>query len=113
LGLDWVFAPDADIHSEPRNPVIGPRAYGSDPTAGATRGFEAVRGPRHARVASCIKHFPGPGDTTRDSHHTLPRCEADREMLERRELVPFRANLDGDSVMTAHVWSPTLERDAR
>jgi beta-glucosidase-like glycosyl hydrolase len=111
LGLDWVFAPDADIHSEPRNPVIGPRAYGSDPTAVATRVFEAVSGLRQARVASCIKHFPGHGDTTRDSHHTLPRCEADREMLERRELVPFRANLDADSVMTAHVVFPALDRD--
>src|SRR5262245_15915255 len=109
LGLDWVFAPDADIHSEPRNPVIGPRAYGGDPAAVASRDAEVVRGLRQARVASCIKHFPGHGDTTRDSHHTLPRCEADRDLLERRELVPFRANLDADSVMTAHVVFPALD----
>jgi beta-N-acetylhexosaminidase len=109
LGLDWVFAPDADIHSEPKNPVIGPRAYGIEPALVASRVAEVVRGLRQARVASCIKHFPGHGDTTRDSHHTLPRCEADRSLLERRELVPFRANLDADSVMTAHVVFPALD----
>ncbi|HYM81119.1 MAG TPA: glycoside hydrolase family 3 N-terminal domain-containing protein, partial [Candidatus Limnocylindria bacterium] len=109
LGLDWVFAPDADIHSEPRNPVIGPRAFGSDPAVVARRAGEVVRGLRAASVASCLKHFPGHGDTALDSHLALPKCEADRETLGARELVPFRAHLDADSIMTAHVIYPALD----
>jgi beta-glucosidase-like glycosyl hydrolase len=109
LGIDWVFAPVADIHSEPRNPVIGPRAFGTDP-AGVTRCVtEAVRGYRAARVASCLKHFPGHGDTVLDSHLALPRCDAAEAVLEARELAPFRANLGADAVMTAHVVYPAWD----
>src|SRR2546426_657056 len=106
LGIDWVFAPVADIHSEPRNPVIGPRAYGTDPGTVTRWVGEAVRGFRAARVASCLKHFPGHGHTEIDSHLALPICHADRDQLERRELFPFRNNLDADAVMTAHVVYP-------
>src|SRR5262245_48535111 len=99
VGIDWVYAPVADIHSEPRNPVIGPRAFGSDPAAVAEAVAAALRGYRAAGVASCLKHFPGHGDTVLDSHLALPRCDADAARLEGRELHPFRANVDADSVM--------------
>lgn len=110
LGVDWSFAPVADVHSEAHNPVIGPRAFGSDPEAVARAVGEAIEGFRAAGLASCLKHFPGHGDTVLDSHLALPRCDADRTTLERRELVPFRANLaQADSVMTAHVVYPALD----
>ena len=111
LGIDWVFAPVADIHSEPLNPVIGPRAFGTSPEAVAAAVGEALRGYRAARVASCLKHFPGHGDTVLDSHIALPRCDAAAATLEARELRPFRAHLDADSVMTAHVVYPALDRE--
>jgi beta-glucosidase-like glycosyl hydrolase len=103
LGVDWAFAPVADVASQPRNPVIGPRAFGSDPASVAAALGETLSGMRASGIASCLKHFPGHGDTRLDSHIALPRCEAAREVLEARELVPFRANLGADAVMTAHV----------
>jgi beta-N-acetylhexosaminidase len=109
LGLDWVFAPVADIHSEPLNPVIGPRAFGREPAAVARAVGEALRGYRASGVADCLKHFPGHGDTALDSHLALPRCDADAGALEARELVPFAANLDAGAVMTAHVIYPALD----
>ena len=109
LGIDWVFAPVADIHSEPRNPVIGPRAFGSDAGAVADAVAEALRGYRAAGVAACLKHFPGHGDTVLDSHLALPRCDAAAPVLEAREIRPFRANVDADAVMTAHVVYPALD----
>lgn len=111
LGLDWVFAPVADVHSEARNPVIGPRSFGADPAAVARAVGEAVRGLRAAGVAACLKHFPGHGDTEADSHHALPVARADGATLARRELAPFRANLDAAAVMTAHVVYPALDPD--
>ncbi|HKQ59261.1 MAG TPA: glycoside hydrolase family 3 N-terminal domain-containing protein, partial [Candidatus Eisenbacteria bacterium] len=109
LGIDWTFAPVADIHSEPRNPVIGPRAFGQEPAAVAAAVAEAMRGYRAAGVAACLKHFPGHGDTVLDSHLALPRCDASAEQLDARELHPFRANLEAHAVMTAHVVYPALD----
>ncbi len=109
LGLDWVFAPVADVHSEPLNPVIGPRAFGSDPGAVARSVGEALRGLEAGGVAACLKHFPGHGDTELDSHLALPLCRADRATLERRELMPFEANRGAGAVMTAHVSYPALD----
>jgi beta-N-acetylhexosaminidase len=110
LGIDWVFAPVADVHSEPRNPVIGPRAYGTTPEQVAARVAEALTGFRAANIASCLKHFPGHGDTVLDSHHALPVARATREQMAAREWVPFRANLpQADAVMTAHVVYPALD----
>jgi len=109
LGLDWAFAPVADVHSERLNPVIGPRAFGATPDAVSERVGEALRGLRAGGVAACLKHFPGHGDTALDSHLALPACAADRDTLERRELWPFRAHLDADAVMTAHVVYPALD----
>ena len=111
LGVDWVFAPVADVHSRPENPVIGPRAFATEPARVAECVAEAVRGFRAAGVACCLKHFPGHGDTSLDSHLALPRCDADRATLESRELVPFRAGGSAGSVMTAHVVYPALDAE--
>jgi beta-N-acetylhexosaminidase len=112
LGVEWSFAPIADVHSEPHNPVIGPRAFGGDPESVARAVGEALDGFRSAGLASCLKHFPGHGDTVLDSHLALPRCDAGRDTLERRELVPFRANLaHANAVMSAHVVYPALDAE--
>lgn len=111
LGFDWDFAPVADVHSEPANPVIGPRAHGTTPGAVSAALREVLQGFRRGRVASCLKHFPGHGDTERDSHHTLPTCRADRATLEARELAPFRALREADSIMSAHVVYPALDAE--
>jgi len=109
LGIDWVYAPVADIHSQPTNPVIGPRSFGSAPEAVSRAVGAALRGYRAAGIASCLKHFPGHGDTVLDSHHALPRGEFSTEMLEARELLPFREHLDAPSIMSAHVVYPALD----
>jgi len=112
LGLDWDFAPVADVHSEPRNPVIGPRAFGTSPADVSRRVGAWLRGFKAAGLAGCLKHFPGHGDTVLDSHHALPRCEAPREVLESREFAPFREQLThAASVMTAHVVYPALDAE--
>ena len=109
LGIDWVFAPVADVHSEPRNPVIGPRAYGSEPAHVAARVAEALRGFRAAGLAACLKHYPGHGDTRVDSHLALPASDKPRAALEACELVPFRGNREAAAVMTAHVVYRALD----
>ena len=109
LGVDWVFAPVADVHSEPANPVIGPRAYGTTADAVSRALDEALRGFEASGIATCLKHFPGHGDTEVDSHLALPACRADAATLERREIAPFRAHLSAGAVMSAHVVYPALD----
>lgn len=109
LGMDWDFAPVADVNALPANPVIGPRAFGTDAGDAARGVAEAVRGFQAARVACCLKHFPGHGSTALDSHLALPVCDADRATIERRDLEPFRAGLGAPAVMTAHVLYPALD----
>jgi beta-N-acetylhexosaminidase len=110
LGVDLNFAPVLDVDSEPRNPVIGPRSFGSHPAA-VTRAVQAaLRGYREGGVLACAKHFPGHGATAVDSHLALPSCDADRATLEARDLVPFRESLHlAPAVMTAHVRFPHLD----
>ncbi len=115
VGINLVFAPVADVDSETANPIIGVRAFGTDPSmvADFTRAF--VRGLQAAGVAATAKHFPGHGDTVRDSHIELPVVEADSVTMHARELVPFRAAIDEGvkAIMTAHVAYPGLaERNA-
>lgn len=109
LGIDWNFAPVADVNSEPLNPVIGPRSFGRDPATVTELASEAVRGYRAAGLASCLKHFPGHGDTAIDSHLALPNCALDRATLERIHIAPFRDMREADAVMTAHVVYPALD----
>jgi beta-glucosidase-like glycosyl hydrolase len=111
LGVDWVLAPVADIHSTPENPVIGARSLGTDAEQVAAAVAETLRGHRAAGIASCLKHFPGHGDTTTDSHVARPVSAGSAASLEARELLPFRANLDAGAIMTAHVSYPALDAD--
>ncbi len=112
-GVNWDFAPVLDVHSNPANPIIGSRAISSDPAVVARLGVAFIDGLQAGGVAGCGKHFPGHGDTSLDSHVALPVVNASRELLEERELVPFRAAARGSlaSVMTAHVRYPALDAE--
>lgn len=110
LGIDMNFAPVADVDSEPSNPVIGDRAYSSDPEVVADMVLAELDVYRNRGVVPVLKHFPGHGDTTGDSHHTLPTVDADLDLLARRELVPFVRAVDAGAaaIMTAHLRLPRV-----
>ncbi|WP_030207219.1 glycoside hydrolase family 3 protein [Streptomyces sp. NRRL S-87] len=109
VNLNW--APSADVNSNPDNPVIGVRSFGADTHLAARHTAAYVEGLQAAGVAACTKHFPGHGDTNVDSHHALPRIDADLDTLYARELVPFRAAIAAGTkaVMSAHILLPALD----
>ncbi|MFI1481154.1 glycoside hydrolase family 3 protein [Streptomyces sp. NPDC020747] len=109
VNLNW--APSADINSNSDNPVIGVRSFGADTSLVARHTAAYVSGLQSAGVAACTKHFPGHGDTAIDSHHAMPRIDAELAVLESRELVPFRAAIEAGTraVMTAHILVPALD----
>jgi beta-N-acetylhexosaminidase len=113
VGIDLDFAPVLDVHSNPANPVIGDRAFSSDPAVVAMMGIALMRGLHDSGVIACGKHFPGHGDTDTDSHLALPIVRRDRIGLEQIELVPFRAAIAAGVplLMTAHVLYPALDPD--
>jgi beta-N-acetylhexosaminidase len=105
VGVCWDFAPVLDVDTNPENPVIGRRAFGRDAAQVAALGVALARGLEAAGVLSCGKHYPGHGDTAKDSHLTLPVLPHDLDRLRQVELVPFAAYARAGlaSVMTAHV----------
>ncbi|MBB2912312.1 beta-N-acetylhexosaminidase [Streptosporangium becharense] len=110
-GVNLNFAPSADVNSNPRNPVIGLRAFGADPGLVARHTAAWVRGMQSAGVAACAKHFPGHGDTSVDSHHSVPLVAATIEELHEVALRPFRAAVAEGvrSVMTGHLLVRALD----
>ncbi|MBB4914356.1 beta-N-acetylhexosaminidase [Streptosporangium saharense] len=111
LGINLDFAPVADVNVNPRNPVIGPRAYGSNPKKVAPMVAAAVEGFHDAGIASTAKHFPGHGDTNVDSHTGLPVIQHSRAQWEKLDAPPFAAAIgaDVDAIMSAHVVMPKLD----
>ncbi|WP_370614908.1 glycoside hydrolase family 3 protein [Mumia sp. Pv 4-285] len=108
----WLdLAPDADINSNPRNPVIGTRSFGADTALVARHTAAWVQGLQSRGVAACVKHFPGHGDTSDDSHLALPRVDVDLATLRTRELVPFVAAIEAGAatVMTSHIVLSALD----
>ena len=106
VNFDMDLAPVLDVDTNPGNPVISSRSFGGDPRRVARLGTALIRGLQEAGVGACAKHFPGHGDTNKDSHHELPTLpHHDLARLEEVELPPFRAALaDGvASIMTSHV----------
>ncbi|MCX5035447.1 glycoside hydrolase family 3 protein [Streptomyces coelicoflavus] len=112
-GVDFNWAPSADVNSNPDNPVIGVRAFGADTDLVARHTAAYVTGMQSAGVATCTKHFPGHGDTGIDSHHAMPRIDVDADVLAERDLVPFRAAVAAGTraVMSAHILVPALDPD--
>jgi beta-N-acetylhexosaminidase len=111
LGFTIDFAPVLDVNTCPQNPVIGDRAFGDDADTCARFGAAWVRGLQGAGLLACGKHFPGHGDTSKDSHVDLPVVDQPIERLERVELAPFRAAVQAGvaTLMTAHVVYRALD----
>jgi beta-N-acetylhexosaminidase len=111
IGIDLDFAPVLDVWANPKNAVIGDRAYGTSAATVARMGLAAIDGLMRGGVLPCGKHFPGHGRTLGDSHKVLPRVTASRATLSKTELVPFtRAIAAGiPALMSAHVVYPVLD----
>jgi beta-N-acetylhexosaminidase len=113
VGISLDYTPVLDIHTNPRNPVIGDRALAECAADVARLGRTIIATLQREGVAACGKHFPGHGDTSADSHHELPIVEHPPDRLEAVELVPFRAAIDAgvSSIMTAHILLPSLDEE--
>jgi beta-N-acetylhexosaminidase len=110
MGVNVVYAPDADLATNPRNLVVGIRSFGDEPAAVGRLVAASVRGLQEAGVAATIKHFPGHGAPRGDSHHGLPVVERSADELRDRELVPFSAGIDAGArlAMAGHLAVPAL-----
>ena len=113
LGVQWIYYPVADVNNNPDNPIINIRSFGENPEAVAAQVkafIEGAHADKKNYALTTVKHFPGHGDTAVDSHMNMPTITADRDRLDRVELVPFQAAIDAgvDSVMTAHIAVPAL-----
>jgi beta-glucosidase len=111
VGINWVFAPVADLDVLPENPIVQTRAFGDDPNRVATLVRSWIEGCQGAGALACAKHYPGHGRTALDSHVTLPSVEAPRETLLEYDLVPFTVAVESGvaAMMTAHVAFPALD----
>ncbi len=112
-GVQWIFAPDADVNNNPDNPIINIRSFGEDPATVATYVKEFVRGVEDNGALATAKHFPGHGNVGVDSHISLATVPGDRKELESTELVPFRAAIAAgvSSIMPGHLAVPAFEPD--
>ncbi|MBV8894796.1 MAG: beta-N-acetylglucosaminidase, partial [Acidobacteria bacterium] len=105
IGVEWNFFPDADVNSNPANPIINTRSFGEDPAAAGDLVAAYIRGARTGGMLTTAKHFPGHGDTATDSHLGLAKVSGNLERLQSIELPPFRKAIQAgvDSIMVAHV----------
>ncbi|HEY7293345.1 MAG TPA: beta-N-acetylhexosaminidase [Vicinamibacterales bacterium] len=113
VGVTLDYAPVLDIHTNPKNPVIGDRALAETAADVARLGAAIVRTLQAEGIAACGKHFPGHGDTSTDSHHELPLVEHPPDRLRAIEFEPFKAAIAAGvaTIMTAHVFVPALDED--
>ena len=109
-GIDLDFAPDADVNTNPDNPVIGTRAFSSDPQTAAGMVAAAVEGFADTGVLCCVKHYPGHGDTAEDSHKSLAATHKTWAELAACELLPFQAGVraGADLIMAGHIAAPEV-----
>lgn len=114
FGFNLNYAPVLDINSNPKNPVIGDRSFGSSMEIVADLGIATMKGLQAEEVIPVIKHFPGHGDTSVDSHIGLPLIEKSLEELKRFELKPFSEAIEvgADAVMIAHILFPKIDPDS-
>jgi beta-N-acetylhexosaminidase len=113
IGIHWNFFPDADVNSNPANPIINTRSFGEDPAQVGDLVAAYIRGAHEGGMLTTVKHFPGHGDTATDSHLGVASVNVDRAHLDSIELPPFRRAIAAgvDSVMVAHVTVPALDPD--
>ena len=114
IGVHWNFFPDADVNSNPANPIINTRSFGEDPHQVGEMVAAYIKGAHAGGMLTTVKHFPGHGDTATDSHLGVAQVTGDRARLDSVELPPFERAIQAgvDSVMVAHVSVPTLEPDS-
>jgi beta-N-acetylhexosaminidase len=113
IGIHWNFFPDADVNSNPANPIINTRSFGEDPKQVGDLVAAYIKGAHEGGMLTTAKHFPGHGDTATDSHLGVARVTVDTAHLDSIELPPFRQAIAAgvDSVMVAHVTVPALDSD--
>jgi beta-N-acetylhexosaminidase len=113
IGIHWNFFPDADVNSNPVNPIINTRSFGEDPKQVGDLAVAYIKGAHEGGMLTTVKHFPGHGDTATDSHLGVASVNGDRAHLDSIELPPFREAIAAgvDSVMVAHVTVPALDPD--
>jgi beta-N-acetylhexosaminidase len=113
VGVHWNFFPDADVNSNPANPIINTRSFGEDPKQVGDMVSAYIKGAHEVGMLTTVKHFPGHGDTATDSHLGVASVNVDRAHLDTIELPPFKQAIASgvDSVMVAHVTVPTLDPD--
>jgi beta-glucosidase-like glycosyl hydrolase/CubicO group peptidase (beta-lactamase class C family) len=112
LGVNMNYAPVADVNINPENPIIGLRSFGEDKKIVSEFSVSALDAYRNKGVLSCGKHFPGHGDTSQDSHKTLPTVDASLERIKDVELYPFQQLIDNGipAIMVAHLRVPALDK---
>ncbi|MCC3216911.1 glycoside hydrolase family 3 protein [Chryseobacterium sp. X308] len=113
MGINWDFAPVVDVNTNPDNPIIGNRSFGSDVNNVITSALSYSNGLQDNNILAAIKHFPGHGDTSTDSHLDLPVVPHGIDRLDAVELAPFKAlmNKGIGGVMVAHLYVPSLESE--
>jgi beta-N-acetylhexosaminidase len=113
IGIHWNFFPDADVNSNPVNPIINTRSFGEDPRQVGDLVAAYIKGAHEGGMLTTAKHFPGHGETATDSHLGVASVTVDRAHLDSIELPPFRQAIAAgvDSVMVAHVTVPALDSD--
>ncbi|PVZ96687.1 hypothetical protein BB558_007392, partial [Smittium angustum] len=111
LGIQVNLGPVSDINTNPLNPVINVRSFGSDTSLVAKLALNYYNGVRSQGICACAKHFPGHGDTSKDSHFFLPQSNRTKEEINKNEFVPFKTLIDNgiDMIMTAHIQVPSLD----
>ncbi|MDW9383036.1 glycoside hydrolase family 3 protein [Chryseobacterium sp. JV558] len=111
MGINWDFAPVVDVNTNPNNPIIGNRSFGSEVDNVISSALSYSNGLQDNNILAAIKHFPGHGDTSTDSHLDLPVVSHSMERLNTIELAPFKALMDKGigGVMVAHLYVPSLE----
>lgn len=109
-GFDIDFAPVADVNTNPRNVVIGARAFSNEPKVAAEMVKSYLKGLQKSGVIGCLKHFPGHGDTQADSHFGYAMSRKSWEEISACEMIPFRAGIDAGAqmIMTAHISLPNV-----
>ncbi|WP_372630784.1 beta-N-acetylhexosaminidase [Cohnella sp.] len=114
MGFNMNFAPVLDVNSNPANPVIGSRAFGSDADLVVSMGVAVMQGLQQGGTVAVVKHFPGHGDTSVDSHLELPSVHKTTADLEKLEWIPFQAAIQegADAVMIAHILFPSIDPDS-
>lgn len=114
LGINMNFTPVMDVNSNPDNPIIGKRSFGSNPNVVARFGTTMIEAFQTNGIITAAKHFPGHGDTCIDSHIALPIVAHDQSQLDNIDFLPFRKaiNADVDAIMTAHVIFPAIDSDS-